>query len=78
MINYCDPSSTIFRVDEQKFYNKVCRQLVGYYLRTEGPLKILTSKKEHKTMKVDHLRIYRYLLNDLKHYSRTQIKKRRE
>jgi hypothetical protein len=68
VITFCDPSSTIFRVDEQRYYNMVCRTLIGHYLKVEGPLKLLTSKKEHKTHKVDHFKIYRYLLNDLRHY----------
>jgi len=72
IITFCDPSSTIFSIDEQLYYNMVCRVAIGYYLKIEGPLKLLTSKKEHKTHKVDHFKIYRYLLNDLRHYFHSQ------
>ena len=72
IVTFCDPASTIFRTDEQQFYNMVCRALIGHYLNIEGPLKLLTSKKEHKTLKVDHFKIYRYILNDLQHYFRQQ------
>ena len=68
IITFCNPSSTIFSIDEQRYYNMICRAVIGHYLNTDGPLKLLTSKKDHKTMKVDHFRIYRFILNDLKHY----------
>lgn len=68
IITFCDPTSSVFRVEEQMFYNMVCRTLIAAYLKTEGPLSLLTSKKEHKTNKRDHFKIYRYVLNDLRHY----------
>jgi hypothetical protein len=68
IVTYNDPSSPVFKPEEQKLYNKVCRALIGHYLTNEGPLCLLTSNKEHKTQKSDHFKIYRYILGDLQHY----------
>lgn len=72
VITFCDPTSSVFMVEEQMFYNMVCRTLIAHYLKVEGPLGLLTSKKEHKTKKKDHFKIYRYILHDLVRYYRDQ------
>lgn len=70
VIDFCNPSCKIFSVDEQKFYNMVTRNLVLHFIKVEGPLALFTSKKEHKTRKIDHLKVYRFIIKDLQHYYR--------
>lgn len=68
VITFCDPSCKIFNVDEQTFYNMVTRNLVLHFIKEDGLLALFTSKKEHKTLKTDHLKVYRFIINDLKRY----------
>lgn len=61
ILTFCDPTSSVFSTNEQMFYNRVTRILIATYLRTEGTLGLLTSRKEHRTKKKDHFKVYRYL-----------------
>jgi hypothetical protein len=58
---HLDSNFAIFSLEEQLFYNKVCRILISLFLRGEYANTLLTSGKIHKTSKKDHLKIRRYL-----------------
>jgi len=63
---HVDPSLSVFSVEEQLFYNKVCRILISQFLRSDHILILLTNTKISKTKKTDHLKMNRYLLSKLK------------
>lgn len=65
IVSHVDPESSIYEVEEQMFYNKVCRILIGYYIRELAKLKILNSTRVKSTSKLDHLNAHRTLLDCL-------------
>ncbi len=64
--NFCDPSCSVFSLSDQMFYNKVCRILVRKFIREECIINLLGSQKMYKTRRVDHLKTYRMIIDDLK------------
>jgi hypothetical protein len=51
----------------------VTRKLVLHFIKEEGLLALFTSKKEHKTLKIDHLKVYRFIINDLRRYAKRKL-----
>ena len=62
LINHLDLHSLIFTVEEQLFYNRICRVLIFYYLRQIAKITILSSGRVKQTNKKDHLQAQRDLL----------------
>jgi hypothetical protein len=63
---YQDCNYRIFSGEEQRFYNKVCRILISGFLKDAYLPTLLTSSKIHKTSKLEHLKIRKFLLLKLR------------
>jgi cobalamin biosynthesis protein CobD/CbiB len=50
-------------VEEQKFYNRISRTLIHFYLREIAKITILSSARVKQTNKRDHLNAQRELLS---------------
>lgn len=61
-----DLHSDIFSLEEQLFYNRVCRAAIAHYLRNVAALTTLNSRRLRETSKKDHLRAQRHLLHFMK------------
>lgn len=55
-----------FGREEQSYYCMVSRMLIRYYLKNEAVLYILGSRKVKRENVIEHLRIQRYLFENLK------------
>lgn len=62
LTTHMDLNEAIYTMEEQLFYNKVCRTLIFYYLRAIAGLKILSSGRVRLTNKLDHLNAHRSLI----------------
>jgi hypothetical protein len=51
--------------EEQKFYNKITRVLINYFVRDEFLCSVLTSKRMDKTKTYLHLSVLRRIRNRL-------------
>ena len=61
LINYLNPQSPVFSLEEQKVYNKICRILISYYLNQELFVDILSSNRVSRHNRKDYLRMKRYI-----------------
>lgn len=60
--SHIDPTSTVFSLEEQNFYNKISRILILNFLREGALLNVLSSTKITKTKKDEHLKIQRFII----------------
>jgi hypothetical protein len=63
--SFCDPNCTIFSVEEQLFYNKVCRVLINRLLNDHFICDALINSRIKKTTKYDLLLARRAFIQEL-------------
>jgi|JI6StandDraft_1071083.scaffolds.fasta_scaffold929000_1 hypothetical protein len=60
-INCLNTNCSCFTLEEQMFYNKVCRALIFYYLNQEIFSDILSSNRVSSRNRRDYLKMKRYI-----------------